>query len=250
MDYDTQMPMASTMMGNPQGNRGFQFPFKLHEMLAVVKAEGKEAILSWQPHGRAFRVHNRELFIEVIMPRFFKQTKYKSYQRQLHLWGFKRIVQGEDGGAYFHPHFLRGQPSHCKYMCRQKIKGQLLEEDSKTQSLELPDSQRDIVSLVTAIQNAENATLLSMIQRPERTPVNYFYCPVLRQSSPLGLTTVFDYNKPPVLSLPPAGMFPNNRLVSDESAPGNLNLVSVPTEIAAPLYGLLLAHSLTESIKL
>ena len=61
----------------PSRNRGFQFPWKLHDMLNSCAEEGLDHIVSWQPHGRAFRVNNRELFASVVMPRFFKQTKYK-----------------------------------------------------------------------------------------------------------------------------------------------------------------------------
>jgi hypothetical protein len=70
-------------------NRSYQFPFKLHEMLAAVALQGNDATVSWQPHGRAFRVHDKAIFAASIMLEFFKQTHFKSFQRQLHLWGFK-----------------------------------------------------------------------------------------------------------------------------------------------------------------
>lgn len=41
------------------------FPFKLHEMLdEAEKIPALKAIVSWQPHGRAFIVHNAILFIQ------------------------------------------------------------------------------------------------------------------------------------------------------------------------------------------
>jgi hypothetical protein len=41
------------------------FPFKLHEMLDEAdKHPGLKAIVSWQPHGRAFIVHDPALFIQ------------------------------------------------------------------------------------------------------------------------------------------------------------------------------------------
>jgi hypothetical protein len=57
-------------------------------------------IISWMPHGRAFIVKKPKLFAVDVLPRFFKQTKYLSFTRQLNLWGFKRITKGLDGGAY------------------------------------------------------------------------------------------------------------------------------------------------------
>ena len=67
------------------------------------------------------------------MPLYFKQTKFKSFQRQLNLWGFARIKEGVDKGAVFHRFFVRGRPDLCYRMIRMKIKGQT--NKTPTQSL-------------------------------------------------------------------------------------------------------------------
>jgi hypothetical protein len=48
-------------------------------------------------------------FEEIILPQFFKQGKYTSFQRQLNIYGFKRITRGADQGAYYHELFLHGR---------------------------------------------------------------------------------------------------------------------------------------------
>ena len=107
--------------GSVQGSNTLLFPWKLHDMLQTVEREGQDSIVSWLPDGKAFKVHDSTTFVNDIMPRHFKQTKYKSFQRQLNLWGFKRITKstGADKGAYSHPQFLRGQKSLCRHLCRQ-----------------------------------------------------------------------------------------------------------------------------------
>ena len=45
------------------------FPVKLHELLEEAEARELDHIISWMPHGRAFRVHDQKLFIkEVVFP--------------------------------------------------------------------------------------------------------------------------------------------------------------------------------------
>jgi hypothetical protein len=92
-------------------------------MLEEMATTGDESIVSWQPHGKAFRVHQPDAFFRTVMPRYFKQTKYKSFQRQLHIYGFHRITKGMDTGAYFHCMFVRNKKSMSLRMACQKIKG-------------------------------------------------------------------------------------------------------------------------------
>lgn len=101
----------------------FPFPWKLYEMLDYAVEQGFEDVVSWRSHGRAFRVHKPKEFAECIMPRFFSQTKYASFQRQLNLYAFSRITNGKDKGAYYHSSFIRGDPKTARAMSRQKTKG-------------------------------------------------------------------------------------------------------------------------------
>lgn len=96
------------------------FPWKLHEMLRSTASEGRDNIVSWLPHGTAFKVHNVPDFVSTILPLFFKQTKYKSFQRQLNLWGFERIQTGPEKGAYYHKQFIREDQSLCRHLTRQR----------------------------------------------------------------------------------------------------------------------------------
>mmetsp|Transcript_1490 Transcript_1490/g.3299 ORF Transcript_1490/g.3299 Transcript_1490/m.3299 type:complete len:348 (-) Transcript_1490:205-1248(-) len=102
------------------------FPWKLHEMLEMVHREGFEEVVSWLPDRKSFRVHDPAVFVEKIMPCFFDQSKYKSFQRQLNLWGFERLLFGPNKGGYFHPEFfLRDKPCEIHNIRRLKIKGLL-----------------------------------------------------------------------------------------------------------------------------
>lgn len=71
-----------------------------------------------QPHGRCFHVHKPQDFVEQIMPKYFRQSKLTSFQRQLNLYGFSRITAGDDRGGYYHELFLRNKVFLCQNMVR------------------------------------------------------------------------------------------------------------------------------------
>lgn len=120
---------ASGMMDpppDPRRNRGGvtePFPEKLHRCLDSCERDGLSDVFSFFSHGRAFAIHKPRRFVVEIMPRFFRQTKLTSFQRQLNLYGFKRVGQGPDNGGYYHELFLKGRPGLCVNMKRTKIKG-------------------------------------------------------------------------------------------------------------------------------
>lgn len=103
------------------GRRNF-FPQKLHILLKEVELSGKESIVSWLPHGGAFRVHDRKEFAKTILPQYFDHSNILSFHRQLNLYSFRRIKFGVDSGAYYHDMFLRDEPLRCLGIETQRIK--------------------------------------------------------------------------------------------------------------------------------
>jgi hypothetical protein len=76
------------------------FPSKLHYMLDHGLEENEKSIVTWQPHGRAFLVLDQARFVAELLPNWFRQNKYQSFQRQLNSYGFQRITQGRDKVCY------------------------------------------------------------------------------------------------------------------------------------------------------
>lgn len=103
------------------GSSALPFPFKLHVMLDNAEAEGYSTIVSWEGED-CFLVHSKDSFVKDIIPRYFSQTQYRSFQRLLNMWGFERLRDGPRKGAYTHQHLRRGSPSLCNLMKCQKVK--------------------------------------------------------------------------------------------------------------------------------
>jgi len=100
-----------------------EFPIKLYAMLELADniPEFAKAV-TWLPHGRAFRVLDQDTFMKDVVPVFFNQTKIRSFNRQLHMWGFHRIGRGNEK-AWYNENFLRGMPESMELLVRTKIKG-------------------------------------------------------------------------------------------------------------------------------
>lgn len=102
-----------------------------------------------------------------MLLRFFKQTKLTSFQRQLNLYGFRRITQGPDAGAYYHEMFLKGRPGLSQRMARQKVKGTGHKQpaDAQTEPNFYQMSPLTVVSLpeesLNVASNLDPATLAS-----------------------------------------------------------------------------------------
>jgi len=98
----------------------YQNPFP--QTLMEILSEEDPAIITWLPSGKAFIVRSSRKFVDSVLPKYFRQTKMTSFQRQLNLYGFRRIVEGPDTGAYQHDLFSRDEPELCRSIRRNKRK--------------------------------------------------------------------------------------------------------------------------------
>ena len=93
------------------------FPVKLYQMLEHAAMDGQQhrSIVSWQSHGRCFRIHDKKRLEQELMPLFFKTRRYENFRKSLNNYGFKLIqgINNPDKGCYYHPKFIRTQHSLC-----------------------------------------------------------------------------------------------------------------------------------------
>ena len=125
--------VSTTALQNPQEHPSRQrekntFPWILYNMLERSDDIHMSDIIGFQPHGRCIKIHNRNRFQQEILPRFFpKQSNIASFQRQLSLYGFLRMVKdGPDQNSYYHEMFLQGRPEIIDLMTRKIKKGNMV----------------------------------------------------------------------------------------------------------------------------
>ncbi|CAM9325724.1 unnamed protein product, partial [Choristocarpus tenellus] len=85
---------------------GTGFPFVLFD---ILKREPSH-IVTWTSTGTAFGIRDMTVFRQDVLTRYFKHNKFSSFQRQLNLYGFRKVVKGRESGCYMHPSFLRERP--------------------------------------------------------------------------------------------------------------------------------------------
>ncbi|KAL7544509.1 hypothetical protein ACHAWF_007886 [Thalassiosira exigua] len=108
-------PAGGSSTVHPQSLQAQKLPAKLASMLSDPDMS---SVIAWLPHGRSWRVVNREHFAELALPRYFGHTNHASFVRIVNAWGFRRITRGPDRDSYFHELFLRGRPDLHQRMKR------------------------------------------------------------------------------------------------------------------------------------
>lgn len=101
------------------GSQNVAFPRKLYDL---IESEPDE-LIEWSDNGDCFFIRDQDEFCAQVLSKYFRHTKLTSFQRQLNLYGFRRITKGVDTGAYAHPLFSRDDPSHVDTIKRVVRKG-------------------------------------------------------------------------------------------------------------------------------
>mmetsp|Transcript_95 Transcript_95/g.173 ORF Transcript_95/g.173 Transcript_95/m.173 type:complete len:276 (+) Transcript_95:454-1281(+) len=106
-------------------DRRTMFPLRLHKVLERASANEKSDIISWQPHGRAFKIHDKKRFEREVLFPVLKMKTMSSFIKQLSLYGFRRLTRGSgiDAGGYYHELFLCGREFLASRMQRETHKG-------------------------------------------------------------------------------------------------------------------------------
>ncbi len=99
---DPPLKLKKPKEGTDKKKKAKTFPEKL--MQAMIEYGDEEAI-AWLPDGKSFVIVNPDLFCGEILRHVFKESKYASFVRKLHRWGFVRLTSGTGTDCFHHPLF-------------------------------------------------------------------------------------------------------------------------------------------------
>ena len=127
------------------------FPLKLFKMLEESDIDNHAHIISWLPHGQAFKIHDEKLFEQHVLNQHFG-SKFKSFKRQLNLYGFQKLRKhSADVGAYFHKQFNRGRYDLCSEIFKWNNVKTVIETNFDT----IPRSLENLSKMVNKRKNCE-----------------------------------------------------------------------------------------------
>lgn len=111
--------------GDILSNRRTVFPLRLYSLLETASVTGRYHIISWQQHGRSFKIHDKQRFKAEVLYPILNMKTMNSFTKQLSLYGFRRLTRGSglDAGSYYHELFLSSKEFLVCRMERQTRKG-------------------------------------------------------------------------------------------------------------------------------
>lgn len=104
------------MFSSNENNSG-TVPAFLSKLWMLVEDRTYDDLISWGMNGRSFHVHDQVRFAKEILPLYFKHNNIASFIRQLNMYGFRKVVNLEQGSLktekddlqFQHNYFVRGQ---------------------------------------------------------------------------------------------------------------------------------------------
>lgn len=85
-----------------------QFITKLYDLVSQPDIDG---VVCWGRNGDTFVVLDLSMFAQYVLPTYYKHDNFRSFERQLNIYGFQRCTEQPTAKAleFFHPRFRQGE---------------------------------------------------------------------------------------------------------------------------------------------
>ena len=152
------------------------FPQKLYNMLENAETEGYDHLIGWSPDGKSFKIYNNgnDPAMVAILRQNFNQTHFKSFLRQLQLYGFERQFTGDSRDERSHPMLVRGR----KDLLHKKSVEEF-QDAAANDTAEYPSSSAEQLLYNTCKKETSSSSLLlsspvSAVSSTTTEPISFF----------------------------------------------------------------------------
>ncbi|CAK4072998.1 unnamed protein product [Aphanomyces euteiches] len=164
----------STMSSSGSGP---MFLKKLYDMMHTTPA----SIGGWCQGGAAFEIKNPKEFARVMLPQYFKHSKFSSFVRQLNFYGFQKckkevlLVAHETDESrraltFYHQYFIQHKP-HLMHKIRRKTNFSDLASDHGSATDDVEELRSEVAGIKRTLsslstQLAQLTQLISNVSSP------------------------------------------------------------------------------------
>lgn len=99
-----------------------RFLVQLRELLENHEKYGQ--YINWVHDGKAIQITREKEFAATVLMEMFHYSNFNSFVRQLNIYGFRKTQRKLDERIYYHPRFLRSQPSLAAAIKRKRRREQ------------------------------------------------------------------------------------------------------------------------------
>ncbi|KAF0747424.1 hypothetical protein AaE_007734 [Aphanomyces astaci] len=148
--------------------RGWVAPFLLH-LHQMLRRESPQ-IVRWTSDGKAFEIIDKATMTEKILPKYFRNKNFASFQRQLNYFGFRKWSKSRAmHSTYSRDHFTRDNFDELVFVKRQsKRKGG--NDSSDKSDIDMDESVTDVGALTSSPTKSpvvSSPLLMSSLLSPE-----------------------------------------------------------------------------------
>ncbi|CAN0268695.1 unnamed protein product, partial [Lampetra fluviatilis] len=145
------------------GSGGGGVPAFLSKLWTLVEDPDTNELICWSPNGLSFHVFDQGHFAKEVLPKYFKHNNMASFVRQLNMYGFRKVVNIEQGGLlkpekdeteFQHPYFIRGQENLLEHIKR-KVSA-VKPEDMRVQQGDMGRIISDVQQIRGRQENMDN----------------------------------------------------------------------------------------------
>ncbi|EQC31201.1 hypothetical protein, variant [Saprolegnia diclina VS20] len=103
----TELPATPT---TTEPEKDAVLPAFLSKTFEIFSRSDFSHICGWNPAGDTIIIHDPDVFVKQVLPRFFKHRNLPSFVRQLNMYGFHKSVLDSNKREFRHKMFLRDKP--------------------------------------------------------------------------------------------------------------------------------------------